>query len=114
MAIDARPGGPTAKRQPSPEGLGDRSRRGSERRRRGTQPIVRSPCVIPSEADLSRRAVEGSAVPRTSPGNAEYDTQTKFSSQAAGSLRRVGREMTKHVPSAISKGEIEGCPRSRF
>jgi hypothetical protein len=48
MAIDARPGGPTAKRQPSPEGLGNRSRRGSERRRRGTQPIVRSPCVIRS------------------------------------------------------------------
>jgi hypothetical protein len=36
MAIDVRPGGPTAKRQPSPEGLGNRSRRGSERRRRGT------------------------------------------------------------------------------
>ena len=33
---------------------------------------------------------------------------------AADSLRRVGREMTKLVPSAISKGEIEGCPRSRF
>ena len=46
MAMDARPGGPTAKRQPSPEGLGNRFRRGSERRRRGTQPIVRSPCVI--------------------------------------------------------------------
>jgi hypothetical protein len=30
------------------------------------------------------------------------------------SLKRVGREMTKLVPSAISKGEIEGCPRSRF
>ena len=69
IAIDVRPGGPTAKRQPSPEGLGNRSRRGSERRRRGTQPIVRSPGVIRSEADLSRRAVEGSAVPRTSPGN---------------------------------------------
>ncbi len=27
------------------------------------------------EADLSRRAVEGSAVLRTSPGNAEYPTQ---------------------------------------
>jgi hypothetical protein len=48
IAIDARPGGPTAKCQPSPEGLGNRSRRGSERRRRGTQPIVRSPCVIRS------------------------------------------------------------------
>jgi hypothetical protein len=46
--MDARPGGPAAKRQPSPEGLGNRSRRGSERRRRGTQPIVRSPCVIRS------------------------------------------------------------------
>src|ERR1700684_1215998 len=41
-----RPGGPTAKREPSPEGLGNRSRRGSERRRRGTKPIVRSCCVI--------------------------------------------------------------------
>jgi hypothetical protein len=30
------------------------------------------------------------------------------------SLRRVGREMTKLVPSAKSKGETEGCPRSRF
>jgi hypothetical protein len=37
------------KRQPSPEGLGNRSRRGSERRRRGTKPIVHSPCVIRSE-----------------------------------------------------------------
>jgi hypothetical protein len=36
------------------------------------------------------------------------------SREAADSLRRVGREMTKLVPSAISKGEIEGCPRSRF
>jgi hypothetical protein len=27
---------------------------------------------------------------------------------------RLGREMTKHVPSALSKGEVEGCPRSRF
>ena len=43
IAIDVRPGGPTAKRQPSPEGLGNRSRRGSERRRRGTKPIIRSP-----------------------------------------------------------------------
>jgi hypothetical protein len=33
---------------------------------------------------------------------------------AADSLRRVGREMTKLVPSAASKGETEGCPRSRF
>src|ERR1700730_5296839 len=69
IAIDVRPGGPTAKRQPSPEGLGNRSRRGSERRRRGTKPIVRSPCVVGSEADLSRRAVEGSAVPRIFLGN---------------------------------------------
>jgi hypothetical protein len=37
-----------------------------------------------------------------------------LSSRAANSLRRVGREMTKLVPSAIAKGEIEGCPRSRF
>jgi hypothetical protein len=48
IAIDAGPGGPTAKRQPSPEGLGNRSRRESERRGRGTKPIVRSPCVIRS------------------------------------------------------------------
>jgi hypothetical protein len=54
IAIDVRPGGPTAKRQPSPEGLGNRSRRGSERRRRGTKPIVRSPCVIRSVAQRSR------------------------------------------------------------
>ena len=33
------------------------------------------------EADLSRRAVEGSAVPRTSPGNAEYDAQIELSSR---------------------------------
>jgi hypothetical protein len=32
-------------------------------------------------ADLSRRAVEGSAVPRTSPGNAKYYTQTELSSR---------------------------------
>jgi hypothetical protein len=35
-------------------------------------------------------------------------------SQAADSLKRVGREMTKHVPSAISKGEIEGIPGLAF
>jgi hypothetical protein len=39
---------------------------------------------------------------------------TVMSYRAADSLKRVGREMTKLVPSAISKGEIEGCPRSRF
>jgi hypothetical protein len=71
IAIDTRPGGPTAKRQPSPEGLGNRSRRGSERRRRGTKPIVRSRCVIRSEAGLSRRAVEGSAVSLNRASNAE-------------------------------------------
>ena len=37
--------------------------------------------VIPSEADLSRPAVEGSAVPRTSSGNAEYYAQTELSSR---------------------------------
>jgi hypothetical protein len=37
--MDARPGGPAAKCEPSPEGLGNRSRRGSERRRRGTKPM---------------------------------------------------------------------------
>ena len=36
IVMDARPGGPTAKRQPSPEGLGNQIRRGSERRRCGT------------------------------------------------------------------------------
>jgi hypothetical protein len=36
IATDARPVGPTAKRQPSPEGLGNQPPRGSERRRRGT------------------------------------------------------------------------------
>src|ERR1700678_261927 len=36
IARDARPGGPTAKRQPSPEGLGNQiPKRGSERRRCG-------------------------------------------------------------------------------
>ena len=39
--MDARPGGPTSKRQPSPEGLGNRFPRGSERRRRGTKPTAR-------------------------------------------------------------------------
>ena len=58
IAIDVRPGGPTAKRQPGPEGLGNRSRRGSERRRRGTKPIVRSPCVIRSDClNVKRPAV---------------------------------------------------------
>ena len=33
------------------------------------------------EADLSRRAVEGSAVPRTTTGNAEYDAQIELSSR---------------------------------
>ena len=42
-----------------------------------------------SEADLSRRAVEGSAVPRTSPGNAEYDAQREFSSPATNMGGRV-------------------------
>jgi hypothetical protein len=40
IAMDVRPGGPTTKRQPSPEGLGKRSGTGSERRRRGTKPTV--------------------------------------------------------------------------
>ena len=31
--------------------------------------VIRPPLVIPSVADLSRRAVEGSAVPRTLRGN---------------------------------------------
>src|SRR5277367_2497929 len=42
IALDARPGGPAAKRQPSPEGLGNRSRRGAKRRRRGTKPTSSS------------------------------------------------------------------------
>jgi hypothetical protein len=33
-------GGPTAKREPSPEGLGNRSGNGSERQRRGTKPYL--------------------------------------------------------------------------
>ena len=38
----------------------------------------------PSEADLPRRAVEGSAVRRTSPGNAEYYVETELSSLLPG------------------------------
>jgi hypothetical protein len=45
IAMDARPGGPTAKRQPSPEGLGNQIKDDSERRRRDTKPIFR-PGVI--------------------------------------------------------------------
>ena len=63
MATDARPGGPTAKRQPSPEGLGNQSRRGSERRRCGTVSLGAQPRACP---ERSRR---GPAVPRTLPGN---------------------------------------------
>jgi hypothetical protein len=37
-----------------------------------------------------------------------------LSSRAADSLKKIGSEMTKLVHSAISKGETEGCPRSRF
>jgi hypothetical protein len=37
--------------------------------------------VIPSEADLSRRAVEGSAVPQTLPGNTESRPATNLSSR---------------------------------
>src|SRR5450631_81252 len=44
-------------------------------------------------ADLSRRAVEGSAVPRTSPGNAEYYAQTELSSRLP--RRAVGPERTR-------------------
>jgi hypothetical protein len=39
--------------------------------------IIRSPLVIPSEADLSRRAVEGPAVPRTPLGNVFRQTQRR-------------------------------------
>ena len=35
----------------SGEGLGNRFGRGSERRRRGTKPTLRPPCVIRSEAE---------------------------------------------------------------
>ena len=40
----------------------------------------------PSEADLSRRAVEESAVPRTSPGNAKFHPQTELSSRPERSV----------------------------
>jgi hypothetical protein len=43
IATDARPGGPTAKRQPSPEGLGIQSRRRSEHRRCGTVSLGAKP-----------------------------------------------------------------------
>jgi hypothetical protein len=52
---------------------------------------------------------------RLGPATTLYGTATfPLSSRPADSLKRVGREMTKLVPSAISKGEIDGCPRSRF
>jgi hypothetical protein len=56
IAMDARPGGPITKRQPSPEGLGSESQRGSQRRRRGTKPIVRPDCVIGSYGLVTRRS----------------------------------------------------------
>jgi hypothetical protein len=39
---------------------------------------------------------------------------TKPSSRAADSLKRVGREMTKHVPSAISRVKSKGAPGLAF
>ena len=43
-------------------------------------------CVIRSEADLSRRAVEGSAVPQTLPGNTESRLATNLSSRPERSV----------------------------
>jgi hypothetical protein len=58
--MDARPGGPTAKREPSPEGLGlnpedDLPGPGVpwERRRRGTNSGPAHPCVIRSKLRIS-------------------------------------------------------------
>jgi hypothetical protein len=59
IATDARPGGPIAKLC-SPEGLGNQSRRGSERRRCGTVSLGAQPRACP---ERSRR---GSAVLSTS------------------------------------------------
>jgi hypothetical protein len=55
--------------------------------------------VIPSEADLSRLAVEGSAVPRTDRGEVGYDTQTKLSSRPERSA--VERSAVFHEPSWV-------------
>ena len=59
IAIDARPGGPAAKRQPSPEGLGNRSQRGSERRRCATPCVTRS---APGFPVLTQRQSSGNRV----------------------------------------------------
>jgi hypothetical protein len=82
MAIDARPGGPTAKRQPSPEGLGNRYRRGSERRRRGTQLIVRSPCVIRSVRQQPVKQKQPDFVPPHSPQSNQQVTSSKANCSA--------------------------------
>ena len=56
IATEARPGGPTAKCQPSPEGLGNQFRRGSERRRCGTMSLG----AKPRDLQFYRRVLETS------------------------------------------------------
>ncbi len=179
--LQSRPRGPSAKRQPSPEGLGIQ-RQPVERRRCGTTLFVcslREPvtfsifscflhptrcCLVPSrkassclprravgakrvadlwhnrgfmarsrrtpamlvgrcsselsghrlqgklkksqptsEADLSRRAMEGSAVPRTTTGNAEHDAQTELSSRPSRrAVERSAASFSSHVDSKPS------------
>jgi hypothetical protein len=59
IATDARPGGPTAKREPSPEGLGLSPQNDPARRRCATKPGSAPICVFRSAADLSRRSRGG-------------------------------------------------------
>jgi hypothetical protein len=58
----------------------------------------------PSETDLSRPAAEGSAVPRTTTGNAEYDTQIKLSS----------RPRASRIPTALATIEDFLFPQARL
>ncbi len=93
-----------ADRQTSAQpGRAGKSGRGSERRRRGTKPIVRSRCVIRSEA-------EGSAVPRTLSGNA-----FRFFSVAQMSVARL--KAVPHGPESFSRSGRRcrslGCRRCR-
>ena len=99
IAMDARPGGPTGKRQPSPEGLGNQSPRGSERRRRGT--LRPKPAAV-----LCRKTFPGRACRTADPSASLGMTKgiAEFPLRAVAEQTPFFRLM--EIEAAISKGHV--------
>ncbi len=106
------PEGRPPNRQPNPEGLGYRSRRGSERRGPGTNPIAATAVSFGAQPTcLACPGLpwgvpwSGSAVLRNTPGDPEYKGEFDVS-------RRV-RWMTSGGCGPVGAGHTNGAPQIR-